>query len=77
MKILSSDIPLPLDALSLAVRTALQTTLLPHITIEDVPSGRTYEERAALMGLDKGRVPHEEKVFQVDDDWVYYSEKLF
>lgn len=73
MKILSSDIPLPLDALSLAVRIALQTALLPHINIEDIPSERTYEERAALMDFDKGRVAREEKVFQVDDDWVYCS----
>jgi exosome complex RNA-binding protein Rrp42 (RNase PH superfamily) len=71
-KILSSDVPQPLDASSLAVRIALQTSLLPHITLEDVPVDRTYEERASLMDIQKGRIPHEERVFQVDDDWVLY-----
>jgi len=69
-EILSSDTPQPLDSLSLAIRVALQTTLLPHITLEDVPTDHTYEERASLMDMAKGRVPHDQKVFQVDDDWV-------
>jgi exosome complex RNA-binding protein Rrp42 (RNase PH superfamily) len=69
-EILSSDTPQPIDSLSLAVRVALQTTLLPHITLEDVPTDHTYEERASLMDMAKGRVPHDQKVFQVDDDWV-------
>jgi hypothetical protein len=69
-EILASDVPEPLDALSLAVRVALQTSLLPRITLEDIPVSQTYEERASLMDIGKGRVPQEEKVFQVDDDWV-------
>ena len=69
-EILSSDIPQPLDALSLAIRVALQTSLIPHITLEEVPLDRTYEERASIMDMQKGREPHEERVFQVDDDWV-------
>jgi len=59
-----------LDALSLAIRVALQTSLIPHITLEEVPLDRTYEERASIMDMQKGREPHEERVFQVDDDWV-------
>ena len=69
-EILSSDTPQPIDSLSLAIRVALQTTLLPRITLEDVPTDHTYEERASLMDMAKGRVPHDQKVFQVDDDWV-------
>jgi hypothetical protein len=69
-KILSSETPQPLDALSLAVRIALQSSLLPHILLEDVPVDTTYEERASLMDNQEGRIPHDEKVFQVDDDWV-------
>ena len=69
-QILASDLLAPLDALSLAVRVALQTTLLPLVTLEDVAPDRTYEERALEMDVQKGRIPHDEKVFQVDDDWV-------
>ena len=69
-EILSSDIPQPLDALSLAIRVALQTSLIPHITLEEVPPDRTYEERASIMDMQRGREPHENRVFQVDDDWV-------
>ena len=72
LKILWSDVPLPLDALSLAVRVALQTSLLPRITIEDALPEESYEEMASLLDIRKGRVPHghNEKVYQVDDDWV-------
>ena len=70
-EILSSDSPQPLDVLSLAIRIALQTSLIPHITLEDVPTDKSYEERASLMDIQKGRIPHEDKVFQVDDDWVH------
>jgi hypothetical protein len=69
-QILANDVLAPLDALSLAVRVALQTTLLPLVTLEDVAPDRTYEERALEMDVQKGRIPHDEKVFQVDDDWV-------
>ena len=69
-EILSSDISQPLDALSLAIRVALQTSLIPHLTLEDIPLDRTYEERASIMDMQKGREPHEERLFQVDDDWV-------
>lgn len=74
MQILWSDIPQPLDALSLAVRIALQTSLIPHITLEDIPLDLTYEEQASLMHMQQGRAPHEERVFQVDDDWVRLSQ---
>lgn len=69
-QILSSDISQPLDALSLAIRVALQTSLIPHLTLEEVPLDRTYEERASIMDIQKGREPHDERLFQVDDDWV-------
>ena len=69
-EILSTDVPLPLDALSLAVRVALQMSLLPHIILEDVAPDKSYEERASLMDVQKGRIRREERVFQVDDDWV-------
>lgn len=66
---LSTDVPIPLDALSLAVRIALQTSLLPHISIEDIPIDKSYEDRESLIDL-RGAIRHDQKVFQVDDDWV-------
>jgi hypothetical protein len=69
-EILASDSPEPLDALSLAIRVALQTSLLPRITLEDIPVLGTYEESASLLDIQKGGAPHDDKVFQVDDDWV-------
>jgi hypothetical protein len=57
--------------LSLAVRIALQTTLLPHIIMEDDPVNTTYEEKSSLI-TPKGRMPYNHQVFQVDDDWVPY-----
>jgi len=66
---LSTDVPIPLDALSLAVRIALQTSLLPHISIEDIPIDKSYEDRESLIDL-RSATRHDQKVFQVDDDWV-------
>ena len=56
------------------MRIALHTSLIPHITLEDVPLDITYEEQASLMDMQQGRMPHEERVFQVDDDWVTLSQ---
>ena len=69
-EIISKDGPLPLDAISLGVRVTLQTSFLPHIILEDVPMDRTYEEQVSFMDV-SGRIPFE-RVFQVDDDWVYF-----
>lgn len=69
-EILSSDTPCPLDALSVAIRIALQTSLLPHVIVEGVLPEKKYEERAEVIDIRRGRLPHEERVFQVDDDWV-------
>jgi hypothetical protein len=68
-QILSSDVSLPIDAISLGVRVTLQTSLLPHIILEDNPIRQSNENQASLMNI-KARVPFDERAFRVDDDWV-------